>query len=298
MGSEIITKSDSANLDLLVFRVGGRKYGINIAKVKEIVNYSTLTSVPRTHPYIEGIFMPRDAMISVVDMRRVFQCGVSEPGGSIVITSFNSLNMAFHVDSVAGIVTITWKDIMPPEKSFGDTQNGMTTGVVRHKDDLIIVPDFEKIVSDISVEAEIDISGMEKYSERDNNDLPILIAEDSQFLGEMLEDALKNAGYNNLRRVQNGLETWELIDKWGVERTVSENVRCVITDIEMPQMDGHTLTKMIKKDHRTKSIKVVIFSSMINEATRTEGELIGADAQISKPELDMLVDNIDQLLRA
>ena len=110
MGSEIITKSDSANLDLLVFRVGGRKYGINIAKVKEIVNYSTLTSVPRTHPYIEGIFMPRDAMISVVDMRRVFQCGVSEPCGSIIITSFNSLNMAFHVDSVAGIFSGTAAD--------------------------------------------------------------------------------------------------------------------------------------------------------------------------------------------
>ena len=296
MDTDVLNKDDTSNLDLLVFRIDGREFGINVAKVQEIINYQELTEVPRAHPSIEGIFMPRGEIITVIDLKNALRIGQSEPRGNFILTNFNSLNMAFHVESIKGIHSASWKDIMKPNGATGPLEEGLTTGIIKHDGNLIIVLDFEKIVSDINPDTGLKVHDIDELGHRDRVDIPILVVEDSVLLNRLIVESLGKAGYTNLTHTANGQEAWELIEKWRDEGTLEENVRCVITDIEMPQMDGHMLTKLIKTGKGTNRLKVVIFSSMINDATRKKGDELGADVQMTKPEIGLLVNELDKLL--
>ena len=122
------------------------------------------------------------------------------------------------------------------------------------------------------------------------------MAEDSALLNKLISDSLKEAGYVNLIDCVNGQEAWDFISNAAEEGNVYDKVRCVITDIEMPIMDGHRLTKLIKSTDATKNLPVVIFSSLVNEEMRRKGEHLGANAQLSKPEIGNLVRVIDDLI--
>ena len=133
--------------------------------------------------------------------------------------------------------------------------------------------------------------------ERERKDSPILVAEDSALLSKLIRDALLKAGYNNLHMFSNGLDLWEYVTKLKKSNNIAGNMSLVITDIEMPQMDGHRLTKLIKSDPQLKQTPVVIFSSLITEEMRAKGRELGADEQLSKPEIGQLVSVIDELLK-
>ena len=135
------------------------------------------------------------------------------------------------------------------------------------------------------------------FRSRERCDVPILIAEDSALLNKMIVDSLKRAGYDNVIRTENGQEAWDIIRDFRDKGTLERNIHCVITDIEMPLMDGHRLTKLIKDGEETKYIPVIIFSSLINEEMRKKGEALGANAQLSKPEIGNLVKVVDSLVR-
>ena len=126
--------------------------------------------------------------------------------------------------------------------------------------------------------------------------MPILIAEDSPLLSKLITDSLKKSGYDNVTVTYNGKEAWDKLVEYKKQGNCFDKVKCVITDIEMPQMDGHHLTKLVKNDDTLKNIPVVIFSSLVNEEMRKKGEKLGADAQLSKPEIGMLVECIDRLI--
>ena len=137
---------------------------------------------------------------------------------------------------------------------------------------------------------------IDALGERQRNDVPILIAEDSPLLNKLIVDSLKKAGYHNLIHTENGKEAWDIIQDCKEKGTLDEHVKCLITDIEMPLMDGHRLTRLVKDDDATKHIPVVIFSSLVNDDMKKKGESLGADAQLSKPEIGNLVKVIDSLV--
>ena len=124
----------------------------------------------------------------------------------------------------------------------------------------------------------------------------ILIAEDSALLSKLLQDCLKKAGYSNLIVNMDGQEAWDKLTELNKEGNITEKVKLVITDIEMPRMDGHHLTKLIKSDDKMKNIPVIIFSSMISDELIVKGKSLGADAQITKPQIGRLVGEIDKLI--
>jgi two-component system chemotaxis response regulator CheV len=140
------------------------------------------------------------------------------------------------------------------------------------------------------------VNDLEEIGERERCDDPILIAEDSPLLSTLITDCLKKAGYVKQIVTFNGQEAWEKILQFDEEGTLDEKVHCVITDIEMPKMDGHRLTKLIKSNDSFKHIPVIIFSSLVNDEMKRKGEQLGADAQLTKPEIGKLVDAIDNLL--
>lgn len=296
MDTKILLENGTNELEILEFILNGNSYGINVAKIREIINYQEVTPVPNSHPSIEGIFMPRDVMITAIDLKNCLQKGQSEPGGLFIVTNFNKLDIAFHVDQVVGIHRVSWRDIIKPGATVSTTEDGVSTGIVKIGEKLIIILDFEKIVTDISPETGLKVTDIDALGERDRNNVPILIAEDSVFLNKMIVESLKKAGYNNLIHTENGQEAWDTIEMFRSQGTLKEHVACVITDIEMPIMDGHRLTKLIKDDDELKDIPVVIFSSLVNEEMRRKGEALGADAQLSKPEIGNLVREIDKLV--
>ena len=165
------------------------------------------------------------------------------------------------------------------------------------EDRIIIVLDFEKIVSEINPETGLKLSDIDAMGERSRHECPILLAEDSPLLLEMLKKCLSRAGYTHLIPTTNGQEAWDTLQKILADGgKVGQDISLVITDIEMPQMDGHHLTKLIKDDPRFDGMPVVIFSSLVNDEMKRKGEALGVDAQLSKPEIGKLVRQLDLLL--
>lgn len=296
METKILLENGTNELEVLEFVVDGNSYGINVAKIREIIQYQEVTPVPNSHPSVEGIFMPRDAMITAIDLRNCLQRGQTQPGGLFIITSFNKLDIAFHVDAVVGIHRVSWVDIIKPGATVSTSEDGISTGIIKIDGKLIIILDFEKIITDINPETGLKVTEIEALGTRGETDVPILIAEDSSLLRKLIIDSLKKAGYDNIIKTENGQEAWEYVMKCKKNETLEDDVKLLITDIEMPLMDGHRLTKLMKNDDKTKNIPVVIFSSLVNEEMRRKGEELGADAQLSKPEIGNLVRVIDELL--
>ena len=296
METKILLENGTNELEVLEFVVDGNSYGINVAKIREIIPYQSITPVPNAHPSVDGIFMPRDAMITAIDLRNCLQRGQSQPGGLFIITSFNKLDIAFHVDSVIGIHRVSWVDIIKPGATVTTAEDGISTGIIKIDGKLIIILDFEKIITDINPETGLKVTEIEALGQRDGSMVPILIAEDSSLLRKLIVDSLKKAGYDNIIKAENGEEAWEYITSCRDKGTLDREVKLLITDIEMPLMDGHRLTKLVKSDESTSQIPVIIFSSLVNEEMRRKGEDLGADAQLSKPEIGNLVKVIDKLL--
>lgn len=296
MDTKILLENGTNELEILEFTLGNNSYGINVAKIREIITYQDVTPVPNSHPSIEGIFMPRDIMITAIDLKNCLGKGISEPQGLFVLTNFNKLDLAFHVDSVLGIHRVSWRDIIKPDATISTTDQSVSTGIIKKDGKLIIILDFEKIVTDINPETGLKVSEISELGERKRSNVPILIAEDSPLLNKLIVDSLKKAGYDNLIHTENGQKAYDIITQCKDDGTLDEHVRLIITDIEMPEMDGHRLTKLVKSDDATAHIPIIIFSSLVNDEMRRKGEALGADAQLSKPEIGNLVRIVDGLV--
>lgn len=296
MDSKILLENGTNELEVLEFTLGGNSYGINVAKIREIITYQEVTPVPNAHPSIEGIFMPRDTMITAIDLKNCLQMGTASAGGLFIVTNFNKLDIAFHVDSVVGIHRVSWTDIIRPDATVTNKADGVSTGIIKVNGKLIIILDFEKIITDINPETGLKITEIEELGYRDRYDVPILIAEDSALLNKLIVESLRQAGYENLIHTENGQEAYDVICQCKAEGTLKQKVQCIITDIEMPLMDGHRLTKLVKEDEETRDIPVIIFSSLVNEDMARKGQALGADAQLSKPEIGNLVRILDSLV--
>ncbi len=297
MDTNILLESGTNELEVLEFKIADNYYGINVAKIREILLYQPVTPLPNSHPCIEGIFMPRDTMISVINLRKCLN--IEEPAdtkGLFIITNFNKLNTAFHVDEVLGIHRVSWEEIIKPDATIATDNATVSTGVIKLENKLVVILDFEQIVSSINPETGLKMSDLEGIADRDRSKSPILIAEDSPLLSKLISECLRKAGYTSLNINMNGQEAWNALCGMKSAGTVLDDVHCIITDIEMPQMDGHRLTKLVKTDETMKNIPLVIFSSLINEEVRKKGESLGADAQLTKPEIGKLVEAIDELI--
>ena len=297
METNILLENGTNELEVLEFTLNDNHYGINVAKIREILSYQPVTPVPNAHESVEGIFMPRDSMITVISLKKSLGLPETDEQGLFIITNFNKLNIAFHVDTVVGIHRVSWAEIIKPDSTINATESRVSTGVIKMDDKLVVILDFEKIVTDISPETGLKVSDIDELGERRNrSDSPILIAEDSHLLSKLITDSLKKAGYTNLIVTMDGQEAWDKLQEYQKEGDVFDRVHCIITDIEMPRMDGHRLTKLVKSDEDLQKIPLIIFSSLVNEEMRRKGEALGADAQLTKPEIGKLVSAIDDLI--
>ncbi|NCC67858.1 MAG: chemotaxis protein CheV [Clostridia bacterium] len=296
--NEILLESGTNEIEIMEYTISGNLYGINVAKVREIMISEPVKHMPHTHPAVEGIFKPRDAVITVVNLPKYLGSDDTEPKEKdlFIVTNFNKMNIAFRVHTVVGISRISWKDIQKPDNTISGGEDGVATGIAQCGDDLVTILDFEKIVAEIAPETSIQMSEIDKLGERQRDQRPILIAEDSVLLSRMIHESLGKAGYTNVTMFANGSELWEYLTSIKENKSIKEKVSLIITDIEMPQMDGHRLTKLVKDDPELRTIPLIIFSSLITDEMRIKGKQLGADEQLSKPEIGHLVSVMDHLL--
>ena len=294
----ILLESGTNEIEIMKFKIQGEFYGINVAKVKEIMMSEKVKIMPHAHPAVEGIFKPRDILITVIDLG-YYLTGEElghKPRDLFIVTNFNKMTVAFRVQSIEGISRISWKDIQKPDKTLSHGEEGVATGIAQCAGELVTILDFEKIVAEIAPETTIQISEVEQMGDRPLCDSPLVIAEDSILLQKMIDDSVERAGFMDVKNFNNGQEAWDYLEALRNAPDLYDKVNLIITDIEMPEMDGHRLTKLVKDDPRLKKIPVVIFSSLIDDQMRLKGEALGADEQLTKPEIGHLVHVIDRLL--
>ena len=296
--TRILLDSGTNEIEIMEFTIDGNLYGINVSKVKEIMIADSVKPMPHSHPAVEGIFKPREEVLTVVDLPKYLNGTDSKKSDRdiFIITNFNKMFIAFRVHSVVQISRISWMGIQKPDKSVGGEAESVATGIAQCGDDLVTILDFERIVAEIAPETSIQVEEIDAMGPRERNEIPIWMAEDSILLNKLIEDSLRKAGYMNLHSFPDGRALWEALNAIPKDADVAENVGIVITDIEMPQMDGHRLTKLIKDSDRFKKIPLIIFSSLISEEMRIKGRQLGADEQLSKPEISRLVNVMDRLL--
>ncbi len=298
MNDEILLESGTNEMQIMEFSIDGVLYGINVAKVQQIMISAPVKFMPHTHEAVEGIFKPREEVITVINLPKYLGVDDCEPKPAdlFILTGFNKMTVAFRIHTVEGISTVSWKDIKKPDNTINGGNDGVATGIAQCGKDLVTILDFERIVAEISPSTSIKVSEIEQMGERQRNEAPILVAEDSILLSHMIQECLNKAGYTNLHMFPNGYDLWNYLSQAKKDGDLDGQAALIVTDIEMPQMDGHRLTKLVKSDPEMKHIPLIIFSSLINEEMRIKGKELGADEQMSKPGIGKLVHVMDILL--
>jgi len=297
--TNVVLENDEQTLQLMVFLVAGGHFGINVAKVSEIMKYSQypITPMPNSNPFVEGIFRPRTETMTVINLASYMGLPPSEDEERdiLIITKLNKIETAFHVHGVEAIETVRLSEIEKPDTTIYGGDEGLATGIAKHGDKLITIVDFEKILIDISPNMGFSPSDIDVLGARSRSVKPIMIAEDSPLLENLIISSLEKAGYVNITCLSNGQEAWEKLEEYKrSESPIESHVCAVIADIEMPLMDGHRLLKLIKEDNTLKKLPVIVFSSLVTDENREIGEKYGAVASISKPEIANLVTILDK----
>src|SRR5690625_1773481 len=297
--TEILLDSGTNELEIVMFTIDQGLFGINVLKVREIVQVIDVTPIPNAHPHVEGVIRLREEVLPVVNLAKVLNMAESVDASKdkFIIAELNQIKIAFRVHDVSRIYCISWEQIeKPSDLSSGEEAHAI--GIIKLEDKTSVLLDFEKIVVEINPQTDVNVESLGVLGARERSEKKIVVAEDSQMLLQLLNETLHEAGYDKVTFYEYAKEAWEYLSSLSEDEATSlnEHLDLSITDMEMPQMDGHHLTDNIKKDARLQDVPVIIFSSRITDDLYHKGEKVGADAQISKPEIVSLVQQIDQLV--
>ena len=296
MKSDILLESGTGEVEVIEFIVNNKNYAINVIKVKEVVDIDNLTKLPNCHPSIEGVILCRNEIITLIDLGYILD-GTRKQSSKFktIICEFNKIKVAFKIDDVVAIHRIKWEQIQKPDEI---STNNLVIGNIILNKKIILLLDFEKIVTDINPSTGISEDRIVNVAYKNRDNIKIVLADDSALIRRLLKDTLTKAGFKNLIFFDDGKQTLEYLKTLSHEKGENfiDDVQILITDIEMPQMDGHTLIRQVKEDPILKQLPCIIFSSLITDNLKHKGISVGANGQLSKPEIGQLVDMIDDFM--
>jgi two-component system chemotaxis response regulator CheV len=311
--SSILLESGSNELEIIEFYIeetlpDGSNYrgfyGMNVAKVLEIIRHPTVTGVPsKHHPAVLGTFNLRGRVLPLVDLAVWLGKTLSTHDNlKVIVSEFSGIITSFLVSGVTRSHRMSWHQVEAPGSHVQAYSNQSITGVVRFEDRILFILDMEQIIT--SMDPTLDMARKAEASANqhvgDAGQFNILIADDSTSIRNMIGATLQRTGYS-VTSTASGKEAWDVLLKWKQEAEaekcpITDKVHLVISDIEMPEMDGHALTRNIKQDPVLNKLPVVLFSSLITAALRHKGEEVGADDQISKPDLPDLTKRVRSII--
>lgn len=294
--NEILLESGTNEVEVLVFSVGVYRLGINVAKVREILPSQSITSLPKMHPSVLGCFRLRDVVVPSVSLHlQLKQPRPEHDDYKLILTEFNRSQLAFIVDRVERIYRLSWEQILPIPSVVNNSRSPVTA-VTNLDDSLVIMLDFETIATQIAQQKSID-GAIENALGVPRDRMKVIVVDDSNTVRKALESTLQTSGYGKVIAFENGRLAWDWLQAQVRSATSSRDVADVlISDVEMPAMDGFHLTRNIKKHAQLNSMPVILYSSILTPDNFKKGEAVGADAQITKPELSRAVELADEFI--
>lgn len=290
------TKLAGANrLEILLFSLGKTKngdgedrqetFGINVFKVREVMNIPEITNAPDMPPGVKGMISLRGTMIPVVDLAHFCELEATEPPKILIVTEYNRNSQGFLVNSVEQIIRMEWSDIKVPPPMMANRHGGLITAVTELKDKrIVMVLDVEKVLAETMPATDED--ALFNNMGQTKIDATILFADDSGVARKQISRTLDQLGITHVS-ARNGVEAWDRLQEIATRaealgKPVAEFINAVLTDVEMPEMDGYVLTKHIKSDPRFNDIPVIMHSSLSASANISIGKSVGADAYVGK----------------
>ncbi|WP_438970322.1 chemotaxis protein CheV [Methylophaga sp.] len=286
-------------LELLLFRLGGSQlYGINVFKVREAIPCPALTTMPNSHPVIRGIASFRGNTVSILDLSQsIGRRAIENPEQSFVIlTEYNRSLQGFLVSQVDRIINISWSEVLPPPSASG--AGNYMTAITKVDDKIVQIIDVEQVLSEVmNIDVAVSSDLAEGLSEQNAEDRKhILVADDSSVARNQIKRTLDQIGIDTTI-AKNGKEALDILKNWAAEGlNVSEHVSLLISDIEMPEMDGYTLTAEIRKDPALKDLRVLLHTSMSGSFNESLVRKVGADKFLPKFSADELAAEVQALI--
>lgn len=306
--TNILLESGTNELEIVEFYLNEPDYrgyyGVNVAKVVEIIRTQPITAMPQMrHPAVMGAFSHRDGkVVPLVDLSKYLD-KQSEPSGEpkIIVTEFNKIVTGFQVSGVNRIHRLSWNDVEEPGNFLQNMSRNSVTGVVRLEGRVVFLLDMEKIVSDIDPDLAIHLESLSEDLIEENRIYTILHADDSANVRSLVKRLMEDSGHFRVLQTTNGEDAWGILEQ--IKRkaaaggpSVWTQVQAVISDIEMPRMDGLTLCRKIKEDPALTILPVALFSSIVSQSLEHKGQSVGANAQFAKPDLQTLSEKVLTLI--
>lgn len=287
-------------LELLLFHLGGSQYfAINVFKVQEVMRMPRLTKIPDCHPVVRGMTHLRGQTVPVVDLRQAIQMGplkVDEKDATIIVTEYNMTVQAFLVGGVDRIVNMNWSEILPPPNGAG--RQHYLTAITRIDDRIVEIIDVEKVLAEIApyhTALSADVYDQELLDAIRGKD--ILIVDDSHVALDQMKQVLGPMGLN-IVEARNGLEAWQLLMHWKEQgRDIANKLMMIITDAEMPEMDGYMLTTEIRRDAELKDTFVILHTSLSGNFNKAMVEKVGCNGFLSKFAPQAMAKEVQRLMR-
>ncbi|MFW2331601.1 MAG: chemotaxis protein [Nitrospinota bacterium] len=310
MSSRILLESGTNELEILEFTLSGQSYGLNVAKVCEIMPYEStvVTAMPKLYQSILGMFVLRESTLPLIDLRIHLDLKLDSDRSQevVMVCEFNDMTHGFLVDSVVQIHRCSWNDISPLSVYIVQYQPSITSSLSIDNKNILLI-DLEYVLSDIypnlqvsadTIVDEIDDSD-DKIQQRASK--RVVFADDSPIVRASIKSLAEAKGYSDIKYFDNGQDAFNYIKKISdtaqkENRELSDFIDIVVTDIEMPKMDGLTMCKNIKEDPDISNLPVVIFSSLVNDSMIERCKSVRADDYASKANLQELINLLDREL--
>jgi two-component system chemotaxis response regulator CheV len=284
-------------LELLLFRIDGhQRFGINVFKVQEVIQCPPLTAVPQSHPVVLGVAKLRGRTISIIDLSRAIGAAAvrDAQGKFVIVGEYNRKVQGFLVDSVDRIVNMNWEEILPPPKGAAD--GTYLTAVTQVDEELVAIIDVEKVLNEV-VGGQSDVS--EGIIEERRDDFPqhVLMVDDSSVARNQVTRVLAQMGVE-YTTANDGRQALEQLVEWlDAGRDVENWLALVISDVEMPRMDGYSLTRAIREHPKLAHLHVILHTSLSGVFNQSMVEKVGANDFLPKWEPDTLAMIVQEHLR-
>jgi len=290
--SQILLKSDTNELEIVEFCIDdGTKqnfFGVNVAKVREIIRRPELTAAVASSPAVAGMMCLRDNVIPVLDLAMILGKIPEKIADRIVVLEFNQVTVGVLVNSVSRIYRLSWERVERPNRIC---ESAYITSLVKMEDRIILILDFERIIAELSESSAMQAVDSQVLDECQVTERRVLVADDSGFIRGTVCNTLRSVGYT-VEEAVDGEEAWNIIE--GRLATGVFDIDILITDIEMPKMDGLHLTSKIRKDGRLANLPVYLFSSLASEDNKKKWQGLGANGILTKPDLPRLLQIIGE----
>lgn len=297
--SGILLEAGTNEVEILVFHVGDQICGVNVAKVREARMVEEITHLPQSPDSMDGVVKVRDRVVPAVDLQKCLWGKMSSDSADQrqLLLEFNDRMIAFRVQSIDRVYRLSWKEVIPLPRCSAEPVP--VTGVVLLEGKIVLILDFEWIGAQLGIAGTMSVDGEIAAASPAASRCPLVYVDDSQLVRKLLRTALIEAGFTNIKGCIDGQDAWEYLEQTasqvGAEK-LREHVAGIVSDIEMPRMDGFSLTRRIREHAVLKDLPVILFSSLVSQDNEKKGKQVGATAQVSKPRWDELRRALERTL--